>query len=80
MGKVPVILARDDYDLWLDPGMTNVKALYDLLRPFDGSLMRAYPVSSRVHQVANDTRPAQFRLTSPRNRPDSFGVRSSNPL
>ena len=51
---MPVILSRDDYDLWLDPGMMNVDAISELLKPFDASLMRAYPVSSRINQVQND--------------------------
>jgi len=51
---MPVILSKDDYDLWLDPGMTNVDAISELLKPFDARLMRAYSVSSRVNQVQND--------------------------
>jgi putative SOS response-associated peptidase YedK len=52
--RMPVILDSHDYDLWLDPGMTNVEALSDLLKPFDARLMPAYPVSNRVNHVAND--------------------------
>jgi putative SOS response-associated peptidase YedK len=52
--RMPVILGKDDYDLWLDPGMTNVEALSDLLKPYDSLLMRSYAVSSRVNHVAND--------------------------
>lgn len=52
--RMPVILRRDDYDLWLDPGMANVEAVSHLLKPFDARLMRAFPVSSRVNQVQND--------------------------
>lgn len=52
--RMPVILRKDDYELWLDPGMTNVEAIADLLKPFDARLMRAYPVSSRINQVRND--------------------------
>ena len=51
---MPVILTRDAYDLWLDPGMTNVDVLSDLLKPFDARLMRSFDVSSRLNQVAND--------------------------
>ena len=51
---MPVILDKDDYDLWLDPGMTNIDAISELLKPFDARLMRSYPVSSRVNQVQND--------------------------
>jgi putative SOS response-associated peptidase YedK len=52
--RMPVVLRKDDYDLWLDPGMTNIESVADLLIPFDPRLMRAYPVSSRVNQVRND--------------------------
>ena len=48
--RMPVILRKDNYDLWLDPGMTNVELLSDLLRPFDAHSMRSYPVSSCVNQ------------------------------
>lgn len=52
--RMPVILEPDSYDLWLDPGMTDVQVISELLKPFDPSLMRCYPVSSRVNHVAND--------------------------
>jgi putative SOS response-associated peptidase YedK len=51
---MPVILDRADYDLWLDPGMTNVEAVSEMLKPYDARIMRCYPVSSRVNHVAND--------------------------
>ena len=43
--RMPVILSRDDHDTWFDPGMNNLEALSDLLRPHDARLMRSYPVS-----------------------------------
>lgn len=52
--RMPVILDPDCYDLWLDPGMHDVKAVSDMLKPYDARLMRSYPVSSRVNHVAND--------------------------
>jgi putative SOS response-associated peptidase YedK len=52
--RMPVILDPDSYDLWLDPGMQNVAAISELLKPFDARLMRCYPVSARVNHVAND--------------------------
>jgi putative SOS response-associated peptidase YedK len=52
--RMPVILDPDSYDLWLDPGMTNVEAVSDLLKPCDARLMRRYPVSTRINHVAND--------------------------
>ncbi len=52
--RMPVILDPDSYDLWLDPGMTDVQVVSELLKPFDPSLMRCYPVSTRINHVAND--------------------------
>jgi putative SOS response-associated peptidase YedK len=52
--RMPVILDPDSYDLWLDPGMQNVAAISELLKPYDARLMRSYPISSRINHVAND--------------------------
>jgi len=52
--RMPAILDPDGYDLWLDPGMTNVAAASELLKPFDARLMRCYPISTRINHVAND--------------------------
>jgi putative SOS response-associated peptidase YedK len=52
--RMPVILDPSAYELWLDPGMTNVAAASDLLKPFDAGLMRCYPVSTRINHVIND--------------------------
>ena len=48
------ILDPDSYDIWLDPGMQNVAAPCELLRPYDARLMRCYPVSTRINLVVND--------------------------
>jgi putative SOS response-associated peptidase YedK len=60
--RMPVILDPDSYDLWLDPGMTKVEAVSDLLRPFDARLMRCYPVSTRINHVANDDEECSRRV------------------
>jgi putative SOS response-associated peptidase YedK len=52
--RMPVILDRADYDLWLDPGMTNVEAVSEMLKPYDARAMRCYPGSTRVNHVAHD--------------------------
>lgn len=52
--RMPVILHREDYDLWLDPGMTKFEAICDLFKPFDPLAMRCYPVSARLNHVIND--------------------------
>ena len=51
---MPVILHQDNYDLWLDPGLIDVQVVSELLKPYDGRLMRCFPVSARVNCVAND--------------------------
>jgi putative SOS response-associated peptidase YedK len=52
--RMPVILRAEVYDLWLDPGFRRVDALKEMLNPFDATLMRRYPVSTRVNFVKND--------------------------
>jgi putative SOS response-associated peptidase YedK len=68
--RMPVILHPDSYGLWLDPGMHNVTAISELLKPFDARLMRCYPVSTRINHVANDdeecSRPVE--LAEPQKR------------
>ena len=48
--RMPVILDRDNYDLWLDPGLMNVEAVSDLLKPYDARKMLSYPVNPRVNR------------------------------
>jgi putative SOS response-associated peptidase YedK len=52
--RMPVILDPDCYELWLDPGMENLRVVSDMLKPYDARTMRSYPVSSRVNSVVND--------------------------
>jgi putative SOS response-associated peptidase YedK len=52
--RMPVILDPDNYDLWLDPGMRDVAAASELLKPYDARVMRCYPISKRINHAAND--------------------------
>jgi putative SOS response-associated peptidase YedK len=52
--RMPVIIDPDSYDLWLDPGMENVAAVSELLKPCDAQMMRCYPVGTRINHVSND--------------------------
>jgi putative SOS response-associated peptidase YedK len=52
--RMPVILRPEDYDLWLDPGVTAPDRVADMLKPFDGRLMKVYPVSNAVNRAEND--------------------------
>jgi len=60
--RMPVILDRESYDLWLDPGMQNVQVVSELLKPYDAIEMRCYPVSSRVNHVGNDDEECARRI------------------
>ena len=52
--RMPALLRPEDYDVWLDPGITDPKRVIDCLSPFDARLMKKYPVSSRVNRPEND--------------------------
>jgi putative SOS response-associated peptidase YedK len=52
--RMSVILDPGNYDLWLDPGMRNVAAASELLKPYDARLMRCNPTSTRINHVPND--------------------------
>jgi putative SOS response-associated peptidase YedK len=64
------ILHPDSYDLWLDPGVQDVTAISELLKPYDARLMRCYSVGTRINHVANDdvecSRPVELAQTEKR--------------
>jgi len=65
--RMPVILRADNYDLWLDPGFRNTGTVSAMLIPFDPTVMRRYPVSTRINSVENDdadcARPTQDEVS-----------------
>lgn len=52
--RMPVILPREHYNRWLDPGFRNIRDLQALLRPFPAENMRCYAVGPRVNSVKYD--------------------------
>lgn len=52
--RMPVVIAADAYEAWLDPRNTSARGLESLLQPYPAAAMRAHPVSSRVNSVRND--------------------------
>ena len=52
--RMPVILERGDYDLWLDPEAKGTPQLRELLRPLAGDDLEAYRVSTVVNSPKND--------------------------
>lgn len=52
--RMPVILAPDKYDIWLDPEFQAYDFLQLLLVPFDSEELTTYPVSPIVNSPKND--------------------------
>jgi putative SOS response-associated peptidase YedK len=52
--RMPLVIREEDYDLWLDPGLKDAKALQELLEPRGNDALKTYPVSNRVSDVKND--------------------------
>lgn len=52
--RMPVILNKKEYDLWLDPALQTPDKLLPLIKPFPADKMSAYPVSTLVNSPAND--------------------------
>jgi len=52
--RMPVILDRANYDLWLDPTMADVDRLRPLLCPYRAEEMKVYPVGTRVNSPTRD--------------------------
>lgn len=53
--RMPVILHKDDESEWIDRDNTDVPTLLKLLKPYEADQMRAYPVSSAVGNVRNNS-------------------------
>jgi putative SOS response-associated peptidase YedK len=54
--RMPVILAPNDYDLWLDSSVSDPTKLQHLLMPCGDDELAVQPVSTHVNKTANDDR------------------------
>ncbi|OGX06897.1 MAG: hypothetical protein A3G87_00625 [Omnitrophica bacterium RIFCSPLOWO2_12_FULL_50_11] len=63
--RMPVILAREAEDHWLDPELRDPDKLRDLLVPYLSAEMRAYEVASLVNSPENDVPECKQPATSP---------------
>lgn len=52
--RMPVILAQADWDIWLTPTMKDVQILQELLKPYTGDDLSAWPVSTLVNSPRHD--------------------------
>jgi len=60
--RMPVILEREDYAAWLDPGNHDARGL---LRAYPAGRMRAHPVSPRVNRPEHDDAALIESITAP---------------
>lgn len=54
--RMPVILRPEDEASWLERSNQDANSLAQLMKPYDASKMRAYPVSPKVGNVRNDSK------------------------
>ncbi len=52
--RMPVIVAPEDYDRWLDPATQDPKRLEPLLQPYASGAMMAHAVSPHVNRPTNE--------------------------
>ena len=52
--RMPVIIAPDDFDLWLDPAAQHAGEVQHLLRSYPVAEMTFYPVSTHVNNARNE--------------------------
>lgn len=52
--RMPIMLAPESFELWLDPRVTEIERLFPLLQPARASTMSAMAVSSYVSNVQHE--------------------------
>ncbi|WP_182708043.1 SOS response-associated peptidase [Thermomonospora cellulosilytica] len=52
--RMPMVVRPEHWDDWLDPGLTAVEEVRELLVPAMNGTMEAYPVSKAVNNVKNN--------------------------
>ena len=52
--RMPVVIPKSEYDLWLDSDVKDPKRLQPLLVPYPSEEMEAYLVSTLVNNPANE--------------------------
>ena len=53
--RMPVILAPEDWDAWLETDAKDAQALQNMLKPYPAEGMAAWPVSTKVNSPRNDS-------------------------
>jgi len=53
--RMPVILASDNWNTWLESDAKDTQALQNLLKPYPAEDMVTWPVSTKVNNPRNDS-------------------------
>ena len=53
--RMPVILAPEDWDVWLESETKDAQALQNLLKPYPAEDMKVWSVSTKVNSPRNDS-------------------------
>jgi putative SOS response-associated peptidase YedK len=67
--RMPVIVAQEAFDFWLDPNVDATTAAA-VIAPAPDAVLEAYPVSAAVNRTANDSPD----LLEPLREPDTIGA------
>jgi len=73
--RMPVIVPPDAFDFWLDCANVDAQTAAALLVPARDTLLEAYPVSTAVNRVANDS----DALIAPLREPDETQAPPAGP-
>lgn len=53
--RMPVILKREEEEIWINKKEKNIRKLLDLLKPYPAELMSAYTVSKKINNPKYDS-------------------------
>lgn len=70
--RMPVFVAPDAFDVWLDCANVEAETAAALIKPADEALLEAYPVSTAVNRTANDSK--EFIAPAPAPSPAPHAV------
>jgi putative SOS response-associated peptidase YedK len=60
--RMPVIVPPEKYEVWLDPDVTDFVEIRDILQPYEPTLMRRYPVSTKLNNSKHDDAESAARI------------------
>jgi putative SOS response-associated peptidase YedK len=53
--RMPAVISKDNYDMWLDPDEHDTKKLLSLLKPYDPHELELFTVSQRVNSPSQNS-------------------------